>query len=434
MSTLATFENKIVTNLTPQGGGDTIDGSEMRDTFEFAKILFQERGVVVKPDTASLASLPSTETTIALVEAVGLFTYSANGLSDNVNIFPAQNGGVWIKRISQSALNAELTALGNITPQDGDIIQRVNGAWVNRTIFQLRQALAVDQVPNLDFRNPANIQQNANFRLVTDVMISAWNAKQNQLISGQNIKTINGQSPLGPGDISVSNQGTVVTDANPQPGSTNPVQSNGVAIALLNKRDRVFVTKTAHGWTAGIGVYVDSGGVWQKSDGATNGAAKAVTGVIISVPDANTFELGRAGDIFPFTGGIGIYYLKPTPGSGVNYQTAEPSTVGQWSKILFVAHTNNQASVVNEWGYEVQTPDMSLLITNGSVTDAMLAAAVKHGDNANLTTNYKTDTVGALNEINAKVNGLQTVIQSRKFCCGGNKLYANQFIMDRYFG
>lgn len=59
--------------------------------------------------------------------------------------------------------------------------------------------------------------------------------KQDSLISGQNIKTINGQSVLGQGDIAISGGGTVDSELNET--SENPVQNKVITTALNGKQD-----------------------------------------------------------------------------------------------------------------------------------------------------------------------------------------------------
>ena len=51
---------------------------------------------------------------------------------------------------------------------------------------------------------PAIIAQDADNRFVTDAEKAAWSAKQDVLVSGTNLKTVNGTSLLGAGDIVVS--------------------------------------------------------------------------------------------------------------------------------------------------------------------------------------------------------------------------------------
>lgn len=60
-----------------------------------------------------------------------------------------------------------------------------------------------------NYIHPANhpasiITQDANNRFVTDAEKNAWNSKQDSLVSGTTIKTVNGSAILGSGDLSVS--------------------------------------------------------------------------------------------------------------------------------------------------------------------------------------------------------------------------------------
>lgn len=59
--------------------------------------------------------------------------------------------------------------------------------------------------------------------------------KQDSLVSGQNIKTINGQDVLGQGDIEISGGGTV--DSELSETSENPVQNKVITAALNGKQD-----------------------------------------------------------------------------------------------------------------------------------------------------------------------------------------------------
>lgn len=61
--------------------------------------------------------------------------------------------------------------------------------------------------------------------------------KQDTLVSGTNIKTINGNSLLGSGNIAISTSGTV--DSALSDTSTNPVQNKVINSALSNKQDKL---------------------------------------------------------------------------------------------------------------------------------------------------------------------------------------------------
>jgi hypothetical protein len=68
-----------------------------------------------------------------------------------------------------------------------------------------------------NYTHPANhpasiITQDANNRFVTDAEKAAWNAKQETLVSGINIKTLNGESLLGGGNLVVSGSGASISN------------------------------------------------------------------------------------------------------------------------------------------------------------------------------------------------------------------------------
>ena len=77
-------------------------------------------------------------------------------------------------------------------------------------------------------KHPASIiTQDENNRFVTDAEKAAWNAKQNTLVSGTDIKTINGKSLLGGGDLVVAGGGggpTLQGDTAPYTNQTKTYQ------------------------------------------------------------------------------------------------------------------------------------------------------------------------------------------------------------------
>lgn len=60
-------------------------------------------------------------------------------------------------------------------------------------------------------QNLSDLTADSMHRLVTDTEKSTWNAKQNALVSGTNIKTINNQSILGSGNLAVSGLPTITS-------------------------------------------------------------------------------------------------------------------------------------------------------------------------------------------------------------------------------
>jgi hypothetical protein len=77
---------------------------------------------------------------------------------------------------------------------------------------------AADTIYTHPVSHPASIiTQDSNNRFVTDIEKSSWDGKQTTLVSGTNIKTINGNSLLGSGDIviSVPEQNVFIQEATP---------------------------------------------------------------------------------------------------------------------------------------------------------------------------------------------------------------------------
>lgn len=66
---------------------------------------------------------------------------------------------------------------------------------------------------------------------------TALNGKQNNLVSGTNIKTINNTSLLGSGNINIQGGGSITIDSTWITGSTNPVESQLIQSALDDKTD-----------------------------------------------------------------------------------------------------------------------------------------------------------------------------------------------------
>lgn len=142
---------------------------------------------------------------------------------------------------------------------------------------------------------------------------------------------------------------------------TNIPQSavTGLVTALNNKENLILASKTGHGFGVGWAVYKDVTGVWQRSSALDTSIAQTSDGVIVSVTDANNFVVGRPGTKFNTTGlGLtaGTKYFEAISGSGVNYTSTAPSSVGQVYRELFQTNTANEATVINGVGYEIVAP------------------------------------------------------------------------------
>ena len=81
----------------------------------------------------------------------------------------------------------------------------------------------------------ADLADDSTHRLVTDTEKSTWNGKQDELVSGTNIKTINNQSLLGSGNITIQGGGG---------GTATDVQINGTSIVSNDVAN--IITKSAY--------------------------------------------------------------------------------------------------------------------------------------------------------------------------------------------
>ena len=123
---------------------------------------------------------------------------------------------------------------GGGTGGDINIIESVK---VNGTVLIPDSNKAVDITAI-----PASIvTQDATHRLVTDTEKSTWDGKQAALVSGTNIKTINNESILGSGNITISGGGggSVTVDTVLSTTSTNPVQNAVITTNLNGKADKI---------------------------------------------------------------------------------------------------------------------------------------------------------------------------------------------------
>ncbi len=84
----------------------------------------------------------------------------------------------------------------------------------------------------------SDVSHNHDDRYYTESEVdTALNGKQNTLVSGTNIKTINNTSLLGTGNINIQGGGSVTIDSTWITGSTNPAESQLIQSALDDKTD-----------------------------------------------------------------------------------------------------------------------------------------------------------------------------------------------------
>lgn len=149
---------------------------------------------------------------------------------------------------------------------------------------------------------------------ITD-LYSQLNTKQATLVSGTNIKTINGTSILGSGNITIEGgSGTSITvDDTLSDTSENPVQNKIIYNALLKKQDVIdFSNSDVYSSTQpnGVGIHLKTSGVTS----GTYGPSANTTGSSVTIPKITVDSKGR------------ITSAENTTFSNINAATATKAT------------------------------------------------------------------------------------------------------------
>lgn len=111
-------------------------------------------------------------------------------------------------------------------------------------------------------------------------------AKQDTLVSGENIKTVNGQSLLGNGNIDITSGGTITVDSSLSTTSENPVQNKVITKRLNSIDDGQYVklgfssaaSTASNAGAVAIGRSADAGSQDNSKYGIAIGAGATTTG------------------------------------------------------------------------------------------------------------------------------------------------------------
>ena len=124
----------------------------------------------------------------------GTFSGTSSGTNSGDNATNNQYSGL---AGSKQDANQNLNDIAGLTATTDNFLVSVASAWSSRTPAQVKSTLSLNNVNNTsDANKPVSTAQQA-----------ALDAKQDTLVSATNIKTINGSSILGSGDIVVSGSG-----------------------------------------------------------------------------------------------------------------------------------------------------------------------------------------------------------------------------------
>lgn len=134
------------------------------------------------------------------------------------------------KEVCQGGDGSSITVDSSLSDESTNPVQN---RVITAEITSVRAS--IDQT-NIELTNAKNTIDTVSSKV--DSANSTISTKQDKLVSGTNIKTINGQSLLGSGDVTVSGDGVVI-DTIVSSSSKNPVTSSGIYQALSNKVDKV---------------------------------------------------------------------------------------------------------------------------------------------------------------------------------------------------
>lgn len=172
-------------------------------------------------------------------------------------------GGVVVPDLSIN--NSTKGVMFNVSNQSNDILFRTLNAGIDSVSFQVQNAYPlklteagimennqllenkyakIDDIPTKvsDLENDSgfitNTEASNSYQAKGDYATTEQvNSKQDTLISGTNIKTVNGQTLLGEGNIEIQGGGTITVDSELSTTSENPVQNKVITNAINGKQD-----------------------------------------------------------------------------------------------------------------------------------------------------------------------------------------------------
>lgn len=130
--------------------------------------------------------------------------------------------------------------MGAIQADSNNILFRTYNAGVKSITFQVQNTAALKLTEAGIWENNQLLENKyAQLSDLNDFATTEQlNTKQDTLVSGTNIKTINGQTLLGEGNIEIQGGGTIIVDSALSTDSENPVQNKVITNALNDKASK----------------------------------------------------------------------------------------------------------------------------------------------------------------------------------------------------
>lgn len=139
---------------------------------------------------------------VRVTDSLGNIIYSQYANLSMISVGGGGGGGTTTGQLSADSVNDGTTKKAFLATERTKLSGIATGATVNSSDAALR-----DRSTHTGVQGATTITEDATHRFTTDAEKVSWNAKQSTLISGSNIKTINGQPLLGAGNITVSGGG-----------------------------------------------------------------------------------------------------------------------------------------------------------------------------------------------------------------------------------
>jgi hypothetical protein len=279
--------------------------------------------------------LPGATLPITMADVTGL-PAALSGLTAALSGLTATLSGLTTALADKQPLDPDLTAIATLTPANGDIIQRVLGVWVNRTIAQLKTDLALvlsdvsGLVTALSGKQPldADLTTIAGLTATTDSVMQAkagaWSAR-----TPAQLKT---DLAIVQADVS----GLVTALA-----ALQPLDSDLTAIAALTPTNDDVVQRKSGAWTNRTPAQLKTDLAIVQAD--VSGLVAALANLASLGADFQTTNgtTGSTTYTATFTGGTacGLAFTAPTSGKVEIFNDSEISNTGGFTYVTVRVRT-----------------------------------------------------------------------------------------------